>query len=43
MACKSGEINTIREQAVIDKPFKTKYYSLAKHRAAQEEIPLLSE
>jgi spermidine synthase len=43
MACKSGKLNTIREQAVLDKSFKTKYYSLAKHKAALEELPLLSE
>ena len=43
MARKNGEFNSFREQAVIDKPFKTKYYSLAKHRAAMEELPLLSE
>ena len=43
MACKGGKLGTIREQAVLNKPFKTKYYSLAKHRAALEELPLLSE
>ena len=43
MACKNGEINSIRENDVTNKPFKTRYYSLAKHRAALEEFPLLSE
>jgi len=43
MASKNGLLNSIREHDVNNKPFKTKYYSLAKHRAALEELPLLSE
>ena len=43
MACKTGKIHSFRENDVQAKPFKTKYYSLAKHRAALEELPLLSE
>jgi spermidine synthase len=43
MASKSGQINSIRENDVQNKPFKTKYYSLAKHRAALEGLLLLSE
>ncbi|MBI1423720.1 MAG: polyamine aminopropyltransferase [Gammaproteobacteria bacterium] len=44
MARKTGQLNTFRENDVKAKPFKTKYYSLAKHRAAlEEELPLLQE
>lgn len=43
MACKTGQINSIREDAVQARPFKTRYYSLAKHRAALEELLLLGE
>ncbi len=43
MASKNDQLNSIRENDVANKPFKTKYYSLAKHRAALEELPLLSE
>jgi len=43
MASKRGKFNSIRESDIKDKPFKTKYYSLAKHRAALEEFPMLHE
>ena len=43
MATKGGNLKTFREQAVIDKPFKTRYYNHAMHRAAMEETPLLAE
>jgi len=43
MACKNGDLKNIREQAVIDKPYKTRYYSLAKHRAMQEDVLLVQE
>lgn len=43
MARKNDEFNTIREDDIKDKPFKTQYYSLAKHRAALDEVLLLSD
>jgi len=43
MACKHGALNNIREDAVKTKSFKTRFYSLARHKAALEDIGLLSE
>ena len=43
MATKGGNLKTFREQAVKDKPFKTRYYNYAMHKAAMEETPLLAE
>lgn len=42
MASKQNEFATIRENDIKKMPFNTRYYSLAKHLAALEEIPLLS-
>lgn len=43
MATKNADFKTIRENEVKNKPFKTRYYSYAKHLAALEELPLLQE
>ena len=43
MASKGGNLKSFREQAVLNKPFKTRYYNHAMHRAAMEETPLLAE
>jgi spermidine synthase len=43
LATKGGNLKNFREQAVRDKPFKTRYYNYSMHKAAMEETPLLAE
>jgi spermidine synthase len=43
MATKNGNLKKFREQAVKDKPFKSRYYSYGIHLAAREETALLTE
>ncbi|MDH5179381.1 MAG: polyamine aminopropyltransferase [Gammaproteobacteria bacterium] len=43
MAGKSGTLTGFRENDAAQKPFATRYYSSARHKASTVEIPLLAE
>ncbi|MEJ2399028.1 MAG: polyamine aminopropyltransferase [Gammaproteobacteria bacterium] len=43
MARKTGRFDAIREHEADNRPFKTRYYSLARHRVSMEDLPVVVE